>query len=162
MLSLIVGIVGIVIPVVGMTITPTRNLILGLAPEEVILQLADKIDETRVNVDQNKKDGDNKIQELQLLIDSQKSQIEEQQKTINEQSGQISSSKSEIQTVQNTIVKNKDCSVDVNKYCVSDSFTDPDKFKKFLKNYEQFDNYSEYKDKYTKQFNKCQEAIKCN
>lgn len=40
-----VGLIGLALPIAGMTITPTRNLILGLAPDEAILTLADKIDE---------------------------------------------------------------------------------------------------------------------
>jgi len=36
--------VGVIIPFLGMTITPTRDLILGMAPDEAILILADKID----------------------------------------------------------------------------------------------------------------------
>lgn len=39
-----VGLIGLALPIAGMTITPTRNLILGLAPDEAILALADKID----------------------------------------------------------------------------------------------------------------------
>jgi hypothetical protein len=38
-------------PVVGMAIGETRNLILGLAPEEAILILADKIDEESIRND---------------------------------------------------------------------------------------------------------------
>lgn len=45
LLMLGVGLIGLVLPIAGMTITPTRNLILGLAPDEAILALADKIDE---------------------------------------------------------------------------------------------------------------------
>ncbi|MFA7209566.1 MAG: hypothetical protein WC120_04750 [Parcubacteria group bacterium] len=45
LLMLGVGLLGLALPIAGMTITPTRNLILGLAPDEAILALADKIDE---------------------------------------------------------------------------------------------------------------------
>ena len=45
LLILGVGLIGLALPIAGMTITPTRNLILGLAPDEAILALADKIDE---------------------------------------------------------------------------------------------------------------------
>ena len=45
LLMLGVGLIGLALPIAGMTITPTRNLILGLAPDEAILALADKIDE---------------------------------------------------------------------------------------------------------------------
>lgn len=73
--ALIIGgvILGVlVVPVLGMATTPTGDAFLGLALEEAILQLADKIDETRSDVDQNKSDSDNKLQEPQSDIEGYK------------------------------------------------------------------------------------------
>jgi hypothetical protein len=96
------GIIGIIIPVAGMTITPTRDLILGLVPGEAILQLADEID-------QNKIDNEDKIQELQLTIESQQIKIAEQQTMIDEQNNQINSTKTESQTIQNQVNNESEC-----------------------------------------------------
>lgn len=68
---------GIVIPVAGMTITPTRNLILGLAPKEAVLELADKIDKSRA-------ENEAKLQEMQTLLGQQKATIEEQNQKLEE------------------------------------------------------------------------------
>lgn len=148
-------------PVVGMAINSTRNLILGMAPDEAILVLADKIDENLVSSEQSKSETNAKMAELQLTIDAQQSKLVEQQKTIDSQAVSLNSTKQAINETNATVAKQKDCSADVSKYCVSSSFRDADEFKKFLKNYEQFDNYNEYKSKYTTQFNNCQTAMKC-
>lgn len=169
--SLIIGgiVAGIVlVPVLGMAITPTRDLILGMAPDTAVLSLADKIDENRVNVD-------SKTAELQSLIDTQKNQISEQQSIIDGQKTELddqkattaqaqstaNQAKADVATTQAAVAKNKDCAADVNKYCTSKSFSDPDEFKKFLKVYEDFPNYSDYKKKFTESFNDCQAALKC-
>lgn len=87
------GIIGIIIPVAGMTITPTRDLILGLVPGEAILQLA----------------NEDKIQELQSTIESQQIKIAEQQTMIDEQNNQINSTKTESQTIQNQVNNESEC-----------------------------------------------------
>src|SRR3990167_2797852 len=66
----IVAIVGTAIlsPVVGMGIGETRSLILGLAPDEAILQLSDKIDEQRITDEQAKANAESKkLMECQAL-----------------------------------------------------------------------------------------------
>ncbi|MDI6777797.1 MAG: hypothetical protein QMD77_01255 [Patescibacteria group bacterium] len=83
--ALIVGV--IVSPFIGMAIGSTRELILGLAPEEAVLQLADKIDLDRAGVEQ-------KTNELQSLIDAQKSQLAEQQQIIDQQKTELENVKS--------------------------------------------------------------------
>lgn len=144
-------------PVIGMAIGETRNLILGLAPEESVLELADKID-------QNKEDNENKMQEMQMLIEQQKATIDEQAQKLSEAEGSIESQKSQIANVQAETVKSRDCSADVNKYCVSDSFREADKFDNFLKVYkDSFDKdaYEKYKKQFTEQYNNCQQALAC-
>lgn len=150
-------ILGIIIPFLGMTITPTRNLILGLAPEDAILQLADKIDE-------NRNESDFKIQELQSVIDAQQNQIAGQNTKLTEQQQNIDSQNTAIYATQTEVVKSRDCSSDVNKYCVSDSFREADKFADFLKVYEKnFDKdaYGKYKKQFTEQYDNCQRALTC-
>ena len=79
-IPIISGIVGIIIPVAGMTITPTRNFILGLAPDEAVLQLADKIDDSRVI-------NEEKMQEMQKTIEAQQIKINEQEARMEESKG---------------------------------------------------------------------------
>lgn len=96
----ILVIAGIAIPFIGMTISPTRNLILGLAPNEAVLALADKIDENRISSDQLKTETDTKIAELQATIENQKSELANYQ-------GKVESAKSSTEeTVKNIIAEN--------------------------------------------------------
>jgi hypothetical protein len=61
------GLLFLSLPIAGMTITPTRNLILGLAPDEAILALADKIDEEAGKNDEQQQ----AIENLQQYKDEQ-------------------------------------------------------------------------------------------
>lgn len=72
-------------PIVGMAIGETRSLILGLAPDEAVLQLADKIDEQRVVAEQAKAESDQKTGELQSVVADQQAQLVGQQQMIDEQ-----------------------------------------------------------------------------
>lgn len=60
-------------PFLGMAITPTRELLLGMAPEEAILILADKIDEQR----RQDAEQEQNISQLQEEDTKQAQQIEE-------------------------------------------------------------------------------------
>lgn len=84
--SLVVGM--IISPVLGMAIGGTRELILGMAPNDAVLQLADKIDSNRV-------ESDSKATGMQSLIDSQKKQIEDQQKIIDSQKSGLDAQQAE-------------------------------------------------------------------
>lgn len=76
------GIIGVVLPVAGLSITPTREALLSLTtPDEKILALADKIDENRVSSEAT----DSKITELQSTIDAQQAKLAEQQQATDEQ-----------------------------------------------------------------------------
>lgn len=149
--STIFFIVGALIsPILGMAIGETRNIILGLAPQEAVLSLADEIDKSRI-------ENEAKIKEMQVKIDEQNEKLSEQQKDVNLQTA-------EIKTTQAEIVKSRDCSADVNKYCISDSFREADRFDNFLKVYKDgFDKnaYEKYKKQFTEQYDKCQKALKC-
>jgi hypothetical protein len=61
-----------------MSIGETRNLILGLTPDEAVLQLADKIDSSRIL-------NETKLSEFQSTIDAQQVKLAEQQKLIEKQ-----------------------------------------------------------------------------
>lgn len=76
LLMLGVGLLGLALPIAGMTITPTRNLILGLAPDEAILALADKIDEEAGKNDNQEQ----KINELQNTLSNQQKEVEEKER----------------------------------------------------------------------------------
>lgn len=95
--ALIAGLV--ISPFVGMAIGSTRSLILGLAPDEAVLQLADKIDDDRAGVDQ-------KTNELQSLIDTQNSQIADQQKIIEEQKAELTTQKGEVSQAKTAAAEN--------------------------------------------------------
>lgn len=74
---IIIGVVALCLatPILGMSISPTRSLLLGLAPDEQILTLADQIDENRISSEQ-------KMLELQSTIDVQQAELEKQQQMI--------------------------------------------------------------------------------
>ncbi|MBU2025579.1 MAG: hypothetical protein ABIC19_00590 [Patescibacteria group bacterium] len=98
--SLIVG--ALLSPVAGMAINGTRSLILGLAPEDAILTLADEIDSSKADQQQSKSEMQAKTTELQSLIDDQQNQITEQQSIIDEQSAELDKQKSATTQAQNT------------------------------------------------------------
>ncbi|OGI30203.1 MAG: hypothetical protein A3G09_03225 [Candidatus Moranbacteria bacterium RIFCSPLOWO2_12_FULL_48_12] len=103
----IVAIVGTAIlsPVVGMGIGETRSLILGLAPDEAILQLSDKIDEQRITAEQVQAENDQKTGELQSVVADQQTQLAEQQRMIDEQAKANAESKKlmECQALQKNV-----------------------------------------------------------
>lgn len=150
----IIIIVGIIIlfialsPMIGKGIeNTTRALLPGLTTEQQIETVADV-------VDVNKLEAETKLVEQQAIIDAQNAKLAEQQKIVDEQ-------KSLVEKTNVTIVKNRDCGADVTKYCYTSSFRSPEEFANFLKAYEKMDNYSEYKTKFTKEFNNCQTAMRC-
>lgn len=159
--SVIFFVVGAVLsPVIGMAIGETRNLILGLAPEEAVLELADKID-------QNKEDNENKMQEMQTLIEQQKV-------TINEQSQKLLETKQVLENAPNE-EEIKTIASDVT-YCQTNASNyTPEKYKVYKEMPEKTEdgcidkdssscekavnksekNFEEYKLKYAEYHNKC-------
>ncbi|MFA7209373.1 MAG: hypothetical protein WC120_03725 [Parcubacteria group bacterium] len=165
LIPIVFGVVGIIIPVVGMAITPTRDLILGLAPEEAILQFADKIDETKLNVDQNKTDNDNKIQELQLTISVQQTKIAEQEQVIAGQNAQIISAKAESQAVRTTVTNESECRklyAELPECSISNKILrTKSAFDDFVANEkDEHDASNSDIERYKTKFDKCQEIIK--
>jgi len=151
-------IAGLAIPFLGMTISPTRDLILGLAPDQAVLSLADQIDAQRVSVDQSKAESNAKLAEFQSTIDAQQVKLAEQQKLID---GQISSIKAESQSVKNSVSNELECRnlYSDNNYCNTDTFRNKSTYDKVIDKKKSMGiNLSDYKDK----FEKCQEIIaKC-
>ena len=106
--SIVIGVllVAVLIPVVGMAISPTRDLLLGLAPEEAVLKLADEIDVTRNSVEENSQ----KILELQATIDTQNVDIQGYQNKITDLQASVNTlpNKESVQkTVENAIATNE-------------------------------------------------------
>lgn len=101
--SLAALVVGLIIsPFIGMAIGSTREFILGLAPEEAVLQLADKIDENRASADQ-------KTTELQSLIDIQRGQIAEQQSIIDSQKAELDNQKASVSQIASDVSNEQNC-----------------------------------------------------
>lgn len=140
-------------PVLSMSITPTRELLLGLTPDEQILAIADKLDTDKTELQQKLDDKEQKITELQSALDAQSQQMTEQQEATEQK----------VAEVQETVVRQKDCSADVARYCVSDSFMDKDKFEKMMNNYKQHgdDVYEKWLPEKKALFDNCQKALKC-
>jgi len=93
---------GLITPIIGMTISPTREILLGLSPEDSILKLADQIDTNRVSIDQ-------KITELQLQVSSQQQTVDDQKKIIEDYQKQVDSVKSESKLVQESVSNETSC-----------------------------------------------------
>ncbi|MFC1609107.1 hypothetical protein ACFL2R_02115 [Patescibacteria group bacterium] len=95
-------------PVMGMAMEKTRSLILGLAPEDLVLESVNK-------VNKDKKDHKIKIQEMQSLIAQQKTTIEEQSQEISEteQVIQNSPSEEEIKVIASDVAY---CQANANNY----------------------------------------------
>ena len=98
---IIFGIVAAVVllPVLGMAISPTRDLLLGLTPDNQILALADKIDQNRVSSEQT----DVKILELQSTIDSQEAELFNYQQQIESQNNKIETVTNSVKTTNQTV-----------------------------------------------------------
>ena len=159
---IIIGVVAgiLIVPVLGMAITPTRDLILGIAPKQAILKLADTIDENRIN-------SDSKISELQSIIDTQQAKLTEQQQTIDSQSSQINSVKNESQSTQVKVNNEAECRklyLD-NPECKSAVYRTKSAFDKYIADTKKRisqNNTGEDIDAYKKTYSTCQSIIaKC-
>lgn len=107
LISLALG--AIISPVVGMAIGGTRSLILGLAPNDAVLKLADEIDA-------NRQTTESKTSELEGLIDDQKNQLAEQQSIIDQQNtelgkqkGEVGQAKTEVATASAGLTNEQNC-----------------------------------------------------
>lgn len=112
--SVIFFVVGAVLsPVIGMAIGGTRNIILGLAPQEAVLSLADEIDKSRI-------ENETKIQEMQAKIDEQEVKIEEQNQKIVEveKTEKEDVTVPDIQTIKNIASDVTYCQTNASKYSI--------------------------------------------
>ncbi len=166
-----IGIVAgvVLIPVLGMAISPTRDLILGMAPDAAVLQLADQIDANRVDVDQ-------KTSELQSLIDTQRAQIAEQQSVIDgqkteldKQKADVSEVKSTVSTVQTKVDNSSNCDklLSESPECKQPMYQKKSAFDEVMDDYKRMDSENggktniydkNYREKYPI-FQKCQEIL---
>jgi hypothetical protein len=96
--------VAILSPVASMGITPVREALLGLAPEDQILTLADKIDESRVANDQ-------KISALEQELATAKQTITDQKETLDNKELSINQKIEDIEKTQTS----KECTGKLNK-----------------------------------------------
>lgn len=95
--SVIFFVVGMLLsPVLGMAIGETRNIILGLAPHEAVLSLADEIDKSRI-------ENETKIQELQVLVEQQKSELESQKMLLEKEKREVAIQQVSVEKRQDTI-----------------------------------------------------------
>ncbi len=149
------ALITLAVPTLAFTITPTRNAILSLAPDEQILALADKIDESRVT-------NDAKINELQTQISDQQKVIDDQKKTIETSQKTVETVKADIAATNTVVAKQKNCSADVAKYCTLPMFKDKAIFNDAVANVSHDkDQQQKYRDQFSPQFDNCQKALNC-
>jgi len=79
-IPIIALLLGIAIPISALSVSQSRNLILGLAPEEAVLELADKIDDNRNDYLAQNEELEKTIKNQQKEIESLKSSLETQLK----------------------------------------------------------------------------------
>lgn len=82
-------------PVASMGISPVREALLGLAPEEQIINLAEQIDTNRLANEQKLAENEAKLTELQELVAKQNETISTQQKALETTNSQVSKSMSQ-------------------------------------------------------------------
>ena len=149
---------GVALPLLGLTVSPTRDAILGLAPDQAVLELADQIDENRVSTEQT----DAKLAELQSVIDSQKAELASYQEQVDSQSSKINSVKAENQATQSKVNNQAECSklYAEEPLCQSDSrYRTKSAFDKMLKELEISEKGKEQR---TKIYENCKQIIaKC-
>jgi hypothetical protein len=152
--GIVVGIIAT--PILGMSIMPTRSLILGMASDEQILTLADEIDKSRV-------ENEHKITELQSVIDNQQTELAGYQEKITLQNSKIENIKKETQEKFNNDDNCRKLYFE-NTECSRPEFRNKSEFNKMIESYmiEKTD-WKAYRDKKLVVFEKCQEIIdQCN
>lgn len=153
--------IGLALPVIGMTITPTREALLSLTtPDEKILSLADKIDEQRVLADESKAASDAKLAEFQSTIDDQQARLAEQQKLIDENNEAVLETKSAVKDANDMTDKlaKEQCEAEKKLHC-SDKYLTKKSFDKYLDDFGD-DLNSEMENDLEKRFNRCQNILK--
>jgi hypothetical protein len=149
-------------PVAAMSVTPVRDALLGLAPEEQIVTLADEIDKSRVENEQ-------KVAVLQEQVSTLTSQNEELSKAIEaqnvkvtEQAKAMEATKVETAAVAVKVSNQTECTelYRNNQVCTQKRYRDRTAFDKMIDDIK--DSESDDVKPRTKFFEKCQEIIaKC-
>lgn len=93
------GIGAVISPVLGMAISPTRNLIMSMAPQEAVLTLANKIKQKETG-EQQKLSSEEKVQEIIQESQPEESIVEPRQEII--PTVQSETSREQIEACQNT------------------------------------------------------------
>lgn len=114
-ITVVVVTTAILSPIVGMGITQTREAILGLAPDEAVLELADKIDQSNVKVDATN-----------AVVDSLSTKITEQNAKIVDSQVQLGEQVAKTQTI---IATTKDaCTTSIETACTDERFKSKSEF----------------------------------
>lgn len=89
-------------PMIGMAINPTRDLILGMAPEEAVTKLADEIDGQKVQVEEQGQKIENLEEKQTEAIDSK---IELTEKERQECLQNLSNNRQEVEIEKKSLAK---------------------------------------------------------
>jgi vacuolar-type H+-ATPase subunit I/STV1 len=157
--------VAILSPVAAMSVTPVRDALLGLAPEEQIVTLADEIDKSRVENEQ-------KLATLEQELASAKQVIAEQKDALEAQKADHAVKATEQAVLSAKIDKQALCSskLEENKECSFKEYRNKSDFDEMMATYKAMDSENgntKIYDRNLKEkkpiFDKCQEIIKsCN
>jgi len=165
-------------PVLAMSVSPTRSLLLGLAPEEAVLTLADQLDKNRIETEA-------KVTELQAVVEAQNQSISgyelkiaeqegrlsEQEKMLNTQGATVASQAQTQQSLSTKVATQAKCQqlYSENIYCGNKTYKTKSAFDDYiddLKDREDEDDndyvdvdYDEMIDKAKEKFKKCQEIV---
>ena len=94
-------------PVIGMAVSPTRSLILGLSDHDSILQVADQIDTTRTDLEAKLAEKDAQVATLQSANTVLQSKIDDQGSQVDAQKADVAKAKADITAVKSDIADAK-------------------------------------------------------
>lgn len=92
-------------PIAGMAITQTREALLGLAPEEAVLRLADKIDASSAKSDETSA----LVESLQAKVTEQEGRIEEYEEKLASQETSINKNNASVAAANESIASEASC-----------------------------------------------------
>jgi Skp family chaperone for outer membrane proteins len=155
-----IAIFGLATPFLAMTITPAREALLGLAPDEAVLALADKIDTDRVDIESELSQKDEDIQKLQSTLDAQQAKLAEQQEMIDENNKAVLETKIAVKNANDTTdsLAKEQCEAEKKLHC-SDKYLTKKSFDKYLDDFGD-DLNSEMENDLEKRFDRCQNILK--
>jgi hypothetical protein len=154
-------------PVASMGITPVREALLGLAPEDQIVALADKIDESRVENEQKQTENEQKLTDLQASLDAANTVIAEQKKTLEGQSEKNAAVEKALVEQKADSDKKAECAMTYasHPYCKADAYRTKSGFESEKSNINKSENEEIKKEELKRaaeRYGECQEIIaKC-